>query len=146
VFAVPEHATIEVRSVSLQLCAVEVATSVVSEVVERSSLDRPLADEDGVSGTSVRLSKVASSVCGVVGVTSADKEVDVCIEDDVSIDVGPIRVPCLGPDEPVGEGHGHGGRLLANLLESCSIVLVEISYRVLSLAEVVQRRKRFVDQ
>lgn len=106
-------------------------------MVERGSLDRPLANEHGVFGALVRLREVASSISGIVRVASTDEEVDMSVEDDVGIDVGPVLVPCLGTNEAIGESNRHGGRSLADLLESGSVVLVEVGDRVLGLAKVV---------
>ena len=138
--AVPEHTPVEVLRISLELAPVEVAARVVPKVVVEGSLNGPLADEDRVGGIPVRFGEVASAVGGVVRVGAADEEVDVRVDDDVGVDVGPVGVPGLGADEAVGNGDREGLGLCADGFQRGGVVLVKVGDGVLRLAEVVQGR------
>lgn len=137
VLTIPEHTAIEILGVRLELPAVEITARVVAKVVVERGLDGPFADKDGVRGVGVGLGEVAGSVGGVVGVRAADEKVDVCVDDDVRVDVGPVWVPGLWADEAVGDGDGQGLGFGADGFEGGDVVFVQVGDRVLSLAEVV---------
>lgn len=69
-------------------------------------LDGPFTDECGVGCVLVGLGEVAGTVGGIVRVRTADEEVDVGIDDDVRVNVGPVRIPSLRADETVRDGNG----------------------------------------
>jgi hypothetical protein len=85
-------------------------------------LNRPLANESRVRSVLVRLGKIAGTISGIVRVRSADKEVDVGIDYDVWVNVGPVRVPGLRANEIPRDGGRQGLRPLANFSESQSII------------------------
>ena len=121
---VPEHATIEILRVRLELPAVEVTARIVAEVVVERGLDRPFADEDRVRSVGIGLREVAGSVGCVVGVRAADEKVDMRVDDDVRVDVGPVRVPGLRADEAVGDGDGESLGFGADGFEGGGVVYV----------------------
>jgi hypothetical protein len=68
------------------------------------------------------------------------------VNDDIWINVSPVRVPGLRANKAIGNSNRQSLRSLAHLGEGGLVVLVQVGDAVLGLTEVVKSRQRLVDQ
>lgn len=95
VLSVPERAASKHAKICPQLCLEENFPCIITDMVHRSRLDGPLADEDRVDSRRVGLGKIACAVGSIIAILLALEEIDVRVPDNVDFGLRPPLFPYL---------------------------------------------------